>query len=210
MAKTAIAKAPMVSMNQAFLWKHAPCLLGELQLNRICLFTVVYCPKMDSVRHWFREGFYIGLSVTLLIGFFLIWLWRPERQVNRHTENLLRKVEQRNWTGVTGFIDNDYSDQWGNNRVLLLERVGELFQYTRAVRITVVDPNVQIHDRLGVLHAKLTIDGANSEVMAFVKERVNSLRTQFELKWRRVSGKPWDWKLVGVSNPGLEIPAGFE
>ena len=29
----------------------------------------------------------------------------------------------------------------------------------------------------------------------------------FELEWRRVSGKPWDWQLVSVSNSGFEIPA---
>ena len=43
-----------------------------------------------------------------------------------------------------------------------------------------------------------------------MNERQNSLSTPFELQWRHVSGKPWDWKLVRVSNPELEIPAGFE
>ena len=28
----------------------------------------------------------------------------------------------------------------------------------------------------------------------------------FELEWRRQSAKPWDWKLVRVSNASLEIP----
>jgi len=162
------------------------------------------------MRDWFREGFYIGLSITLLIGLFLIWLWRPERQVNRHTNNFLRKVEQRNWTGLSDFIGDDYSDQWGDDRALLLERMRAVFRYMRSVRITVVDPNVRIDERVGVWSAKLTIDGDNSEVMAVVKERVNSLPTRFELEWRRFSGKPWDWKLVGVRNPSLEIPAGFE
>ncbi|HEY1583637.1 MAG TPA: hypothetical protein VGF73_11125 [Chthoniobacterales bacterium] len=38
-------------------------------------------------------------------------------------------------------------------------------------------------------------------------EWVNSLTTPFELRWRRESWKPWDWKLVEVRNPGLELPA---
>jgi hypothetical protein len=46
--------------------------------------------------------------------------------------------------------------------------------------------------------------------MALLKERVNSLATPFELVWRRVSAKPWDWKLVHVSNSTLEIPADFD
>jgi hypothetical protein len=36
---------------------------------------------------------------------------------------------------------------------------------------------------------------------------VNKLPSPFELEWRRLSGKPWDWKLVGVSNPACQIPA---
>jgi hypothetical protein len=44
---------------------------------------------------------------------------------------------------------------------------------------------------------------------AVVKERVNSLTTPFELQWRHISRKPWDWKLVRVSNPELDIPAEF-
>jgi len=174
------------------------------------LIAVAECLKVDRVRYWFRGGFYIGLSITLLIGLFLIWLWRPERQVHRHTQNLLQKVERRNWAAAADFIGADYSDQWGHNRTLLLERIREAFRYIRAFHIAIADPNVRINDRLGMWSAKLTIDGDNGEPMTFIKERVNSLQTRFELEWRRVSSKPWDWKLVGVSNPGLEIPSGFE
>jgi hypothetical protein len=39
-----------------------------------------------------------------------------------------------------------------------------------------------------------------------IKERVNSIPAPFQLEWRRVSGKPWDWKLVRVSNAELVIP----
>ena len=46
---------------------------------------------------------------------------------------------------------------------------------------------------------------------AFLSQRVREAITKpFELEWRRTSAKPWDWKLARVSNPDLEIPAGFE
>ena len=160
--------------------------------------------------NWFREGFYGGLTIALLIGLYLTWLWQPERQVKRHTENLLHKIEQKNWAGVADFIDSEFTDQWGNDRVLLIERTGEVFGYLRNVRITIVDPTVNIAKDRAAWRSKITIDGDNSEVMALVKERVNSLPTQFELEWRRASSKPWDWKLARVSNPSLEIPANFE
>ena len=162
------------------------------------------------MHNWFREGFYGGLTIALLIGLYLIWLWQPERQVKRHSENLLHKIEQKNWAGVAGFIGPDYTDQWGDDRALLVERMRDVFRYFRNARITIVDPTVNITGGRAVWRSKITIDGDNSEVMTLVKERVNLLGTPFEIEWRRVSGKPWDWKLVGVSNPGLEIPAGFE
>jgi len=37
-----------------------------------------------------------------------------------------------------------------------------------------------------------------------------SLGAPFELQWRRISGKPWDWKLIRVSNPELQLPSEFE
>jgi hypothetical protein len=40
-------------------------------------------------------------------------------------------------------------------------------------------------------------------------ERINSLSTPFDLRWRHVSGKPWDWKLIAVSNSQLELPDQF-
>jgi hypothetical protein len=43
--------------------------------------------------------------------------------------------------------------------------------------------------------------------MQMLDERVNRLPTPFELEWHHVSGKPWDWKLVRVSNPAFQIPA---
>ena len=42
--------------------------------------------------------------------------------------------------------------------------------------------------------------------MMLVKERVSSLTTPFDLEWRRMSAKPWDWKLVRVSNAELALP----
>jgi len=159
---------------------------------------------------WFRDGFYAGLGLALLVGLFLFWLWQPERQVNRHSENLLRKVEGKNWSGMADFLTNDYADQWGNDRALAVARMREGFRYVRVVRINALDRIVNADSRRGVWRAKITIDGDGGELLFFIKERVNSLATPFELEWRHVSRKPWDWKLASVRNRDFEIPAGLE
>jgi len=159
---------------------------------------------------WFRGGFYLGLGLALVVGLFLGWLWQPERQVNRHTENLLRKIERRDWTGVADFLASDYADQWGDDRALVLARMRQGFGYLRTMRINALDPVVNVDKRRGVWRAKITIEGDGGELVAFVKERVNLLVTPFELEWHHVSRKPWDWKLANIRNRDLEIPAGFE
>lgn len=93
--------------------------------------------------------------------------------------------------------------------MLLLERMREVFRYLRGVRIETTEPSVGLDSRTGFWSAKLTIEGDSGEGMELVKERVNSLNAPFQLEWRRMSGKPWDWKLVRVANQNLEIAPGF-
>ena len=159
---------------------------------------------------WFREGFYVGLSLALVAALFLLWLWRPERQVRLHSEHLLDAIEHKSWSRVADFIADDYRDRWQNDRALLLERIREVLRYLRGLHVQASNVAVRIDNRHGYWTAKITIAAEQDEVTELVKERVNSLTTPFELEWRRLSGKPWGWKLVRVSNSGLELPADFE
>jgi hypothetical protein len=158
----------------------------------------------------FAQRFWGVLCFTLLIGLFLFSFWKPERQIQRHTSNLLKTVEQEQWADLANFIGKDYQDQWGDDRVLLLERMRDVFRSVRTVRITAVDANITTENRHGFWRAKITINGDGGEVMTLIKERINSLSAPFELEWRRMSAKPWDWKLVRVSNSSLEISEAFQ
>jgi hypothetical protein len=158
----------------------------------------------------FRRGFYGGLIAAILLGLFLIWLWRPERQVRCHTENFLHTIEHKSWTAAADFIGSDYHDQWGDDRARVLERMREGFRYVRGVRISASNPTLRIENRRAIWSGKIMIVGDQSEVMELLEERVNSLATPFELEWHHVSAKPWVWKLVHVSNSTLEIPADFD
>ena len=155
----------------------------------------------------FRGCFYVGLGATVCIALFLIWLWRPERQVKRHTENFFHAIEHKDWTAAGSFIGNDYQDQWRDDRARVIERMRDGFRYVRGVRINAFSVTVKVQVRRAEWTGRIWIDGVQSELMESLKERVNLLPTPFELEWRRFSGKPWDWKLVRVSNSALEIPA---
>jgi hypothetical protein len=154
----------------------------------------------------FRGGFYGGLALAVCVGLYLIWLWRPERQVQRHTENFFYAIEHRNWEAVADFIGNDYHDQWGDDRTRVLERMREGFRWIRGSRIMAIDPAVQVDARHAVWIGKITLYSSDDGVMEVLDQRVNKLPTPFELEWHRLSRKPWDWKLVRVSNSAFEIP----
>jgi len=155
----------------------------------------------------FREGRCGGLVIARCAGLYLIWLWQPERQVRRHTENFFRAIERKNWDAAANFVAADYQDQWGDNRVRVLERLREGFRYVRGPRIIASNPSVQIASPRAVWRGKIALYSSDDDVMEVLDQRVNSLPSSFELEWHHLSSTPWDWKLAGVSNPAFEIPA---
>ncbi len=155
----------------------------------------------------FRGASAGAVMVLLAIGLYLIWLWRPEHQVRLHTENFFHAIDHRNWDAVADFIGNDYQDQWGDDRTRLLERMREGFRWIRGSRIMAPESVVNAEARRAVWSGKITVYSSDESVMEALDQRVNKLPTPFELEWRRVSAKPWDWKLVRVSNSAFEIPA---
>ena len=156
----------------------------------------------------FRDAFYAGIAIAIIASGFCIWLWQPERQVDRHSEHLFRQVEARDWRGLEDSLAGDYLDQWGQDRALVISRLQEIFRFLRGAKIEASDSIVQANRSRGTWRGKIRINGNGDEAIVFIRERLNSLNTPFELEWRRVSTKPWDWKLARVSNPALEIPEG--
>jgi hypothetical protein len=161
------------------------------------------------MRTEFRIGFFVGIAAAFAIGVYCYQLWGQERQVLRHTENLFGRIEEKNWSAVAEMIAPDYHDQWNNDRDLVLERIRLVSSYSRHFRIRASEVDCKI-DIVGVWRGKIQIDSDDAELSAAIKARVNSVTSPFQLEWRHVSRKPWDWKLVRVSNPDLELPSSFD
>jgi hypothetical protein len=147
------------------------------------------------------------MTLVVCIGVCLFWLWRPEHQVRLHAEHFFRAIDGRNWDTVADFIGDDYHDQWDNDRARLLERMREGFRWVRGSRIIATNPSVEVETARAVWVGKIVVYSSDDGVMEALDERVNKLPAPFEFEWRKGSGKPWDWKLVRVSNPSFQIPA---
>ena len=150
------------------------------------------------------------MGLAVVSGIFLVWLWQPGRQVNRHAASLLGRIEARNWAGAASLIGTEYSDQWGDDRPTMLARLGEVLRYAPNAHIIAVDPTVMVDGDRATWRVRIKIEGGRDDGVIVIKDRVNSLSEPFELEWRRVSAKPWDWRLVRASNPELQLLAGFE
>ena len=153
------------------------------------------------------RGAIIGLlAVVLSIGLYLFWLWRPEHQVRLHMQHFFHAIDGRNWDTVAEFIGEDYRDPWDHDRMRLLERLREGFRWVRGSTIIPSDALVQVETPRAIWIGKINVYSSDDGVMQFLDEHVNNLPAPFELEWHHVSGKPWDWKLVRVSNPAFQIP----
>jgi hypothetical protein len=140
------------------------------------------------------------------MSLYLFWLWRPEHQVRLHTEHFFHAIDGRNWDIVAAFVAESYGDQWDLDRARLLERMRDGFRWVQNSRITASHAFIQVEPVRAIWVGKINLYSSDDGVMQFFDERVNRLPTPFELEWRHVSGKPWDWDLVRVSNPAFQIP----
>lgn len=143
-----------------------------------------------------------------MIGLYLHQLWDPERQVRLHSAHLIVALEQKDWPDVKEFLDASYTDQWGHDQTSVVTRLRQVLPYARNLRIQTREiPIVRVADGEGEWSARITLEGDPNEVSALIKQRINALEEPFELRWRHGSRKPWDWKLLRVTNASLELPS---
>jgi hypothetical protein len=152
----------------------------------------------------FRNGFCAGLVVAAFLGIYLFRLWQPQRQIELHNVHVLARIEKHDWKAVGEFIGDTYEDRWGNDRALLLERLPQVFRALSNTQIEASDVAIRREQGRGYWTAKIMVKGTG-EFADYIQTRVNSLDTPFEFEWQRGATWPWDWKLVSVRNPALEI-----
>ena len=157
----------------------------------------------------FRNSFYAGAILAVLLGLWLAQLWQAEKQVRLHNEHFLAQIGQRDWSGAGDFISEHYQDDWGHDRKTVLNRLRLVLRAFSSLTITANHPQVSVAAPAGWWSAKVQMAGQGSEFAPEIVARVNGLTEPFALHWKRESWRPWDWKLVRVSNPSLELSGGY-
>jgi hypothetical protein len=153
----------------------------------------------------FKISFYAGALIAAMVGLWLAQLWQPAKQVRLHSENFIRQIEKRNWLAADEFLAADYHDDWGHDREAIRNRLRLVLRVFSSLTIAASEPQVSADSPVGWWSAKVQIAGTGSEFTPEIISRVNRLTDPFVLHWRHESWRPWDWRLVRVSNPSLEI-----
>jgi len=147
----------------------------------------------------------VASLVVVTILFRCFFLWQPQRQLILHQAHLRAAVEARNWSRLGAFLDPAYADRWGYTRETGLRDARQWLGQYFGLTITAQDQDYRLTPDGGIVTEQWKIDGTGTEVTGMITERVNALHAPFTFQWKHGSWKPWDWTLVRVDNPDLQI-----
>jgi hypothetical protein len=152
-------------------------------------------------RAWLTQGGAILLAVAVLwAGFELM----PGRRLARCQERLLQAAGDRNWNRVRELMADDYRDSWGQDRDQAVAQVSGVLGNFLVLEILSEGTAVDRQGREATVSARLRLRGRGNAVGEAILTHANALESQFQFAWTRKSWKPWDWKLVSVSQPELD------
>lgn len=146
-------------------------------------------------------------ALSALLVLWLVWLfllWRPARQAELHTLNLLERASAREWPAVEAMMSADYRDAWGHDRASAIDEARQLFSHFFALQIVALAP-LRITDENEALavNAPVGVFGSGTAVAQAVIEEVREARGDAVFVWRRVGGWPWQWALAEVRHAEL-------
>ena len=154
-----------------------------------------------------RNQLYAGVLVAVAVGIYLFQLWTPARQVELHSLHLLAAIEENDASALADFLADGYQDDWGHDKALVLSRLKQVVpSAARGGQLVAHGAAVRAERAAGEWRGRITIEADANELTVPLIHHVNAVTDPYVLQWRRQSWKPWDWQLVRVSNPGLELP----
>jgi hypothetical protein len=152
-------------------------------------------------RAWLVQGSAMLLVAALLwVGFEIT----PGRRLVRCQERLLQAAGDRNWNRVRELMADDYRDAWGHDRNEAVTRASEVLGNFLVLEILAEDTKVERQGREATISARLRLRGRGNALGETILTAANSLESHFQFAWTRKSWKPWDWKLVSLSQPEID------
>ncbi len=150
---------------------------------------------------WLVWAVGVFLALTVL---WLALLWRPARQVELHTQDLLARASARDWPAVAVMMAADYRDDWGHGREVAVDAARMLFSNFFGLHIRPLEPwRIEHTKEEATASARIGVFGSGTAVAAAVMEEVQGLPGPVVFRWRKSGSWPWDWELVEVRQEDL-------
>lgn len=153
-----------------------------------------------------RASWLLTVLVALLAAWltWLVLLWRPSHQVERHTLNLLERASGRDWTAVEAMMAPDYRDAWGHDRAVVIDEARRLFSHFFALQIVALtSPRISGDRDAYRATAPIGVFGSGTAVAQAVIEEVREAGGEAEFVWRKAGIWPWQWALAEVRHTEL-------
>ena len=151
-------------------------------------------------------GWRLIIFATVFITIYCIKLWQPDLQIGLHQKNFLAALENRHWSRVKSEMAENYSDRFGYRRDTVISDLREVLRPFFALTIRRQGAHLVINANSATMTTNLTITGTGPGATEWLTSEVNSLVDPWVFTWKKASFWPWDWRLVSVDNPGLNLP----
>jgi hypothetical protein len=152
---------------------------------------------------------WIALALVAAGIWWLFQTWQPDRQVELHTLNLLKRFSARDWPAVKAMMADDYRDAWGQDREMSVEKAMEVTSHFFALQVSPFDlPVVRRDNEAAAVDVKLGIFGSGTPVAHAVMDAVRGAEGPFFFHWRKCGVWPWQWELVAGGHAGLAAEYG--
>ncbi len=142
------------------------------------------------------------VAVAIALGLFVTW--QPAYQVDSKFRDLVEAAQDRDWDDVTDLMAPEYKDRWGFDRERVVRESREALSQFFALEIKAERPVMEVAEGKATVVATLRIKGSGTVVAEYIESEVNTWEDPFTFEWRRMSWKPWDWKLVRVDHPRVD------
>ncbi|MGC1480396.1 MAG: hypothetical protein WA771_07825 [Chthoniobacterales bacterium] len=142
----------------------------------------------------------------LVLGGYLAYDWKPDRQLRKATERLLADIESRDWESVRDTLTDDYTDHWELDRAQFIQIASEGMR--QFFYLSIEPANWQITPAESD-HATTTVDltfqGNGTGLGQIALNRLTSLEEPFTFHWRKESWQPWSWRLYSAEQSELRL-----
>jgi hypothetical protein len=155
------------------------------------------------------------LLVTFQLAALVAWLLSQgltaESQVRHRAEGFRRALAEGRSAKAWHMVSADYRDQWSMDRDQIGSALRDVSRQFLTLRVEWVDPRYEAAPDGGM--ALTTVPRLEGKSLTPIGEMMLSTARQLEqpftFHWKKEGWWPWTWRIVKITNPALEIPAGY-